>query len=322
MSNLSDNIWVAKYAPKKLSETIMTPSIKKKMKSFVKTKEIPNILFAGPPGTGKTTTGRVLLEEMGVEKGDILFLNGSSVNSIDDVRDIIQPFAYSMSSNEELPLRFVFIDEFDRMSAQAQDACKTLIEFVYGSARFILTANHPKRIIPALHSRLQTFVLEKPSIEEIAGRAITILETEEVEIESEDDLLELIRNNSTDIRKLIQMLQQNTVIEDDGSKILRVSIVEAGGSAIFHDYLKQFKDTDGKALRRLVFSKFTDTDCDEFWSLMIEDIVMNSGVYESLGAGIDNTIYYLNEGQKAHDLVSDKKLNIIGFTVSALDVGE
>lgn len=303
-------------------ETIMAPSIKKKMKNIITTKEIPNLLFAGPPGTGKTVSCRALLYEVGVDPGDILFLNGSSVNSIDDVRNIIQPFAFSMSSNQELPLRFVFIDEFDRMSPQAQDACKTLIEVVYGSARFILTANHSKRIIPALHSRLQTFILEKPSIEEIAGRAITILESEEVEIESEDDLLELIRNNSTDIRKLIQMLQQNTVIEDDGTKVLRVSVVEAGGSAIFHDYLKHLKDNDGKALRKMVFSKFTDTDADEFWSLMIEDITNNSDDYEELGSGIDNTIYHLNDCQKVHEFVPDKRLNIIGFTIAALDVGE
>jgi len=322
MSNLTNSIWVAKYSPKSFEETIMPESVKKKMRTFVKTKELPNLLFAGPPGTGKTTTGKVLLQEMGVEKGDILFLNASAVNSVDDVRNIIQPFAYSMSSNADLPIRVVFLDEADRMSPQAQDACKTLLEAVYGSARFFLTANYPKRIIPALHSRLQSFVLEKPDLGEIVTRALTILESEDVQIENEDDLTELIKNNSNDIRKLIQLLQQNTIVDDDGIKWLRVSITKGGGGVTFEEYIEHFKQNDVKSLRNIVFTKFTDTDCAEFWSLMTEDIATNPEDYEDIGTGIDNVIYQLNDCQRHHEFVPEKRLNVLGFTLAALDDGQ
>jgi len=317
MSNLKDQIWVAKYAPSNLNETIMTDEIKEKMEDFVRTKNIPNLLFAGPAGTGKTTTGKVLLDSLGVDDGDIMFLNASDVNSVDAVRNMIKPFAMSMSINQELPIRFIFLDEADHLSPQAQAALRNLIESSYNSARFILTANYPKKIIPALHSRLQGFTLEKPALEPILERVITILENEEVEIENEDDLVSLIKNNSTDIRKLIQLLQQNTIDTEEG-KILRIVIKESGGSKLFDDYSKLFCKGDAKALRNLVFSKFTDSDCAEFWDLMVDDIIKSPEKYEEVGAGLDNIIYNLNEGQKTHEIVANKQLNVLGFTLLAL----
>lgn len=317
MSNLKDQLWVAKYAPNDFSETIMPDSMKGKMLEYIKTKEIPNIGAFGPAGTGKTSSMRALLNQIKVDSGDIMFVNASDINSVDAVRNIIKPFAMSMSINEELPIRFVFLDEADHLSPQAQAALRNLIEASYGSARFILTANYPKKIIPALHSRLQTFTLEKPDIESIAERVLAILDTEEVEIESEEDLLNLIKNNSSDIRKLIQLLQQNT-IDVNGKKILKVRIKENEGGEVFQEYIKLFKKNDAKALRNLVYTKFTDSDTAEFWTLMIDEIIKNSEAYETVGGGIDNTIYYLNEGQKNHELVANKQLNVLGFTLSAL----
>lgn len=317
MSNLKDQLWVAKYAPNDFSETIMPDSMKEKMLEYIKTKEIPNIGAFGPAGTGKTSSMRALLNQLKVDSGDIMFVNASDINSVDAVRNIIKPFAMSMSINEELPIRFVFLDEADHLSPQAQAALRNLIEASYGSARFILTANYPKKIIPALHSRLQTFTLEKPDIESIAERVLAILDNEEVEIESEEDLLNLIKNNSSDIRKLIQLLQQNTIAVN-GKKILKVRIKENEGGEVFQEYIKLFKKNDAKALRNLVYTKFTDSDTAEFWTLMIDEIIKNSEAYETVGGGIDNTIYYLNEGQKNHELVANKQLNVLGFTLSAL----
>jgi len=318
MSNLKDRLWVAKYAPKTLDETIMTDTIKAKMEDIVRTRDIPNLLFAGPAGTGKTTTGKVLLDALGVDSGDIMFVNASDINSVDAVRNMIKPFAMSMSINRDLPIRFIFLDEADHLSPQAQAALRNLIESSYNSARFILTANYPKKIIPALHSRLQGFTLEKPDINAIAERVLTILDAEEVEIANEDDLLDLIKNNSTDIRKLIQLLQQNTVEDENGHKVLKVSINDDAGSAVFTEYIKLFKKGDAKALRNLVYSKFSDTDTAEFWTLMIEELITNPDDYENVGSGLDNTIYHLNEGQKTHEVVANKVLNVIGFTLAAL----
>ncbi len=209
----------------------------------------------------------------------------------------------------------------DHMSAQAQAALRNLIEASYNSARFILTANYPKKIIPALHSRLQSFTLERPALEPILERVLAILEAEEVEIDNEDDLVDLIKNNSTDIRKLIQLLQQNTVVSGD-KKILKVTIKVNEGSPVFEEYLELLKSGDAKALRQLIYLKFTDTDATEFWSLMLDDIIKNSATYEHIGSGIDNTIYHLNEGQKNHEMVGNKLLNVIGFTLAALSAEE
>lgn len=322
MSNLRDKLWIAKYAPKNLEETIMSDEIKTKMEEMVRTQDIPNLGFFGSAGTGKTTTGKVLLDVLDVDPGDIMFVNASDVNSVDAVRNMIKPFAMSMSINAELPIRFVFLDEADHLSPQAQAALRNLIEASYGSARFILTANYPKKIIPALHSRLQTFTLAKPDINAIAERVIAILDAEEVEIENEEELIGLIQDNSSDIRKLIQLLQQNTVQDEDGNKVLRVKIKEQNGGDTFKKYVKLYKKGDAKALRQLIYQDFTDTDTNEFWSLMLEEIIKNSADFEELGDGIDNIIYYLNEGQKTHEVVANKVLNVIGFTLATLVAGE
>ena len=318
MSSLKDKLWVAKYAPTKLNETIMSDNIKSKMEDYVQSMNIPNLLFAGPAGTGKTTTGKVLLDALNVDDGDIMFINASDVNSVEAVRNMIKPFAMSMSINQELPIRFIFLDEADHLSPQAQAALRNLLEASYDSARFILTANYPKKIIPALHSRLQAFTLEKPQIEPIFERVITILDAEEVGIANEDDLVSLIKSNSTDIRKLIQLLQQNTTIDEDGNKVFQLMITNTSGSANFTNYIKAFKENDLKVLRNLIYTEFTDTDTSEFWSLMLDELILKTDEYENVGAGLDNTIYHLNEGQKNHEMVANKVLNVLGFTYAAL----
>jgi len=111
MSNLKNELWIAKYAPTTFGETIMPAEIKDKMNDFIKTRKIPNLLLSGPPGTGKTSSAWTLLTELKVDDGDILFINASDINSVDAIRNIVKPFAMSMSSNDELPIRFVFLDE-------------------------------------------------------------------------------------------------------------------------------------------------------------------------------------------------------------------
>lgn len=111
MSNLKDKLWVAKYAPTNFDETIMATNIKQKMREYIANKDIPNIGMFGPAGTGKTSSMRVLLNELNVDKGDIMFINASDVNSVDAVRNVIKPFAMSHSINADFPIRFVFLDE-------------------------------------------------------------------------------------------------------------------------------------------------------------------------------------------------------------------
>jgi len=322
MANLSNTLWVVKYAPKTIDETILDKEIKKKLKTIVKTKEIPNLGFFGPQGTGKTTTAKALLNDLGVNEEDILFINASDVNSVESVRNRIKPFAESMSSNEELPLRFVLLDEADHLSPQAQAALRSLIEAVYPTARFILTANYPKKIIPALHSRLQVFVLSNPPMKKVLNRIVDIIESEEVIVpeEYEEDLIKLVENYYKDIRKLIQLLQQNTV-DVNGEKVFKPVAKENNQNEIFSEYVKLFRKEDVKSLRELIYKEFTDNDIIEFWTLMTNELLENHDKYENVGAGLDNIILYLNEGQKNHEFVANKHLNLLAFTISALLAG-
>jgi len=111
LNDIKNQLWVSKYRPEKLKNVILPQQTKDKIKDIIETQQIPNMLFSGPPGTGKTTLVNVILNELNVDKSDILELNASDVNSIEAVRSLIKPFAQSTSTNNELPLRFIFLDE-------------------------------------------------------------------------------------------------------------------------------------------------------------------------------------------------------------------
>jgi len=219
----------------------------------------------------------------------------------------------------------------DHLSPQAQAALRNLIEASYNSARFILTANYPKKIIPALHSRVQSFTIEPPSTDELYARIVSIMAMEGFDAFDDEELKKVMgilkSTKITDIRKIIQLLQQSYILDPKTGEyafdleLLKSLLNSSEQSEVFTDYLKLFKKGDIKGIRNFVYNNFSDTDASDFWHLMIEDIIQNPDDYEKLGMGIDNTIYHLNEGQKNHEVVANKLLNVIGFSIAALDTG-
>ena len=181
----SEFLWVEKYRPKVISETVLPPRLKDVFQKMVDTGELPNMLFTGTAGLGKTTVAKALCNELGL---DYIVINGSEEGNIDTLRGKIKQFASSVSLQGGV--KVVILDEADYLNPQStQPALRGFIEEFSNNCRFILTCNFKNRIIEPLHSRcgVYEFNTTKKEMAELAAeffkRFINILNQEGITFE-------------------------------------------------------------------------------------------------------------------------------------------
>ncbi|MCS7317022.1 MAG: AAA family ATPase [Candidatus Dojkabacteria bacterium] len=200
--------WNEKYRPKNFDDLILSPDIKEKMEEYVQQKNIPNLLFVGDPGIGKTTCAKILAKEI---TQDILFLNSSEKRGIDILRNQISDFCSTISLQNNI--KIVILDEFDNMTFDAMSALRGAMEEFIDNSRFILTGNFEHRIIDAIVSRCQTFYFKNPDKKEIFKFCLKILKNEDISYDKEliqNDLKYIINHYYPDIRSIIGCLEKNT----------------------------------------------------------------------------------------------------------------
>ena len=202
-----NQIWTEKYRPSKLSEMINQKHIVNRLEAFVKDGSIPHLMFAGPPGVGKTTATICLARELfGEHWHDNYFeLNASDERGIGIIRGKIKNFARTAPIGKA-EFKIIFLDEADSLTTDAQAALRRTIEKYTHICRFILSVNYSSKIIEPIQSRCTVFRFTPIKADDVKKYMRKIASAEKLEI-TQDGLETLIFISRGDLRKAINTLQ-------------------------------------------------------------------------------------------------------------------
>ena len=298
MSN--DFLWVEKYRPKTIAETILQDSLKATFQKIADTGEMPNMLFTGTAGTGKTTVAKALCNQMNL---DYIMINGSEDGNIDTLRGKIKQFASTISLQGGV--KVVILDEADYLNPQStQPALRGFIEEFSNNCRFVLTCNFKNRIIEPLHSRCGVYEFNTTKkdmavlMQQMFERSCGILDQEGVEYDKKD-LLPIVSKFAPDWRRVLNELQRRAVL---GS--MAGSVSANSGNAI-DELFTHLKEKDFKKMRAWVVNNI-DTDASAIFR----------GVYDKMAEKVEpqsipQLVLILADYQYKHAFVADHELNVV-----------
>ena len=291
-------LWVEKYRPSKVDGYVFRDNHQREqVQSWIKQGTIPHLLFSGNAGIGKTTLAKILFNELEIQDLDILEINASRTNSVEDVRDKIVNFVQMIPFGD---FKVVLLDEADYLSPNAQAALRGVMEEYHTTARFILTCNYPNRIIPALHSRCQGFHIERVDVTEFTARVATILVEENVEFDL-DTLDTFVKATYPDLRKCINTVQMNSL----EGKLHTPEKGDTGEQDYKLEMVELFKKGKISEARKLVCGQARPEEMEEIYRWLYDNVAIFGE--EALQ---EKAILIIKQGLVDHTLVSDPEINL------------
>ena len=295
-------LWVEKYRPQKIDDCVLPDSLKNTFKEYINKGELPNFMFSGTAGVGKTTVAKALCNEIGAE---YLMINGSEEGrSIDVLRTTIKGFASTVSLTDAK--KVIIIDEADYMNATSiQPALRGFIEEYSNNCRFIFTCNFKNRIIEPLHSRCSVidFKIDNAEKPKVAAaffkRIMEILKNEQVEFDQKV-VAELVTKYFPDFRRVLGELQRYSVSGKIDSGIL-VNVSEES----YKQLIKLMAEKNFTEVRKWV-GKNSDAD-----SVSLFRQLYDSASTTIEASSIPQLVLTLAEYQYKAAFVADHELNIM-----------
>ena len=298
---MSDFLWVEKYRPKTVKDSVLPKDLKETFQQLVTTGELPNMLLCGTAGLGKTTVAKALCNELEL---DYIMINGSEEGNIDTLRGKIKQFASTVSLQGGY--KVVILDEADYLNPQStQPALRGFIEEFANNCRFILTCNFKNRIIEPLHSRcgVYEFNTSKKDMAALAGnfmeRLKKILAIESVEY-NEKDAADIILKYAPDWRRILNEAQRH------GNSGILTTNSRLDGSGNQYDVLMTYlKGKDFKKMRSWVVNNI-DVDASAIFR----------GIYDNMAntvspQSIPQLVLILADYQYKNAFVADHELNVV-----------
>ena len=291
-------LWVEKYRPKTVDGYVFKDDAQKnQVNTWIKDKSIPHLLFSGGAGIGKTTLAKLLFNELDIHDLDILEINASRTNSVEDVRSKIVNFVQMIPFGD---FKVVLLDEADYLSPNAQAALRGVMEEYHTTARFVMTCNYENRIIPAIHSRCQGFHIAKVDQTEFTARVATILITEGVTPEL-DTLDTYVKATYPDLRKCINTVQMNST---DGV-LVKPSEGDSGTADWKIDMVELFKAGKILEARKLLCGTVRPEEMEEIYRWLYDNIELFGTAEQQ-----DTAVLTIKQGLVDHTLVVDPEINL------------
>ena len=299
-----DFLWVEKYRPKTINDTVLSSELKTLFQTFVDNRNIPNLLLTGSQGVGKTTVARAMLEEVGC---DYIVINGSDEGRlIDTLRTKIKNFASSVSLAGGR--KYVILDEADYCNAETvQPALRNFMEEYSKNCGFILTCNFVNKIIQPLHSRCSVIEFklsndDKPKMaSEFFSKVKTILMKEGIAFEA-SVVAEVVKKHFPDNRRVINELQRYSATGKIDSGIL-ANLSETN----IKELMKLLKDKEFSAIRKWV-GKNIDGDVAPMFRKIYETVSEYAKP-----SSIPQVIVTLADYQYKSAFVADQEVNFMAF---------